>query len=375
MQTKAIAMYLPQYHRIPENDKWWGEGYTDWVAVKSSEPLYKGHIQPRVPLNDNYYDLSDADSIRWQAALAGKYGIYGFAIYHYWFSSEQVLLKKPAEIIRDNEDIDINYFFVWDNNSWTRTWSRIKHNANSWAPKIDNGINDGSESLLAKLEYGDEAEWEKHFDYLLPFFKDSRYIKIDNKPVFSFFNYNDKNTMKKMFDHWNGLAKESGFAGMYFLGRLNPYDHMEGFDGLFTYEPMFSAWQNKNIINRVINKVKDILNIDNGPVFYDYDKVWGSILGNAEKCNDTYVMFGGFVDYDDSPRRGMNSRIVKGASPEKFGKYLKRLIEISDEKNNPFVFITAWNEWGESAYLEPDNMQGFDNLEVLSKLSIDETAK
>ena len=112
---KIIALYLPQFHQIPENDKFWGEGFTDWVTVKNAKPLFPGHNQPRKPLHDNYYDLSKKESIKWQADLANEYGIYGFGIYHYWFNNEQNLLSKPSEIIRDNDDININYCFVWDN--------------------------------------------------------------------------------------------------------------------------------------------------------------------------------------------------------------------------------------------------------------------
>ncbi|MBQ0066894.1 MAG: glycoside hydrolase family 99-like domain-containing protein, partial [Phascolarctobacterium sp.] len=135
-KVKVIANYLPQYHRIPENDMWWGEGYTDWVATKNAKPLFEGHRQPRIPLDNNYYDLSDVNTIRWQAQLARKYGVYGFGIYHYWFNSNMQLLQKPAELLLKNKDIDINFMFIWDNSSWIRSWSNIKE-CNDWAPKFD----------------------------------------------------------------------------------------------------------------------------------------------------------------------------------------------------------------------------------------------
>ena len=366
-KVKIIAMYLPQYHQTPENDKWWGEGFTDWTTVRTSEPLYEGHRQPRVPLNNHYYDLSDVEEIKWQTALAKSYGISGFGIYHYWFSSNQVLLTKPAELIRTHSDINIDYFFVWDNNSWVRTWSRLKHNTNAWSPKVDNGIQDTSESMLAELKYGDESEWKKHFDFLLPYFKDSRYIKINNRPVFSLFNYNNKEVMKKMCEYWNKLAKKNGFDGMFFLGRLNPYDSLGCFDALFTYEPMFSAWQNKNIANRVVNKLKEQFGKKVELTVYDYDEVWGDIIKNATKRTEQNILFGGFVSYDDSPRRGKTGRIVKGESPEKFEKYLNRLIQICKEQGKEYIFITAWNEWGEGAYLEPDTVEGYKYLEAVAQ--------
>lgn len=367
--VKIIAMYLPQYHRTPENDKWWGEGFTDWTTVKTSEPLYEGHRQPRIPLKEHYYDLSVLEEIKWQAELAKQYGISGFGIYHYWFSSDQVLLTKPAELIKNHPEVDIDYFFVWDNNSWVRTWSRLKHNTNAWSPKVDSKLQDTSESMLAELKYGDETEWKRHFDLLLPYFQDSRYIKINNRPVFSLFNYNNKEIMKKMCKYWNELAIGAGFEGMFFLGRLNPYDSADCFDALFTYEPMFSAWQNKNIVNRVFNKVKDQLEKNKELTVYDYDEVWKSILMNAEKRLEPNILFGGFVSYDDTPRRGKAGRVVKGETPEKFHKYLSELVSISQRQGKEYVFITAWNEWGEGAYLEPDTRYEYEYLEAVKKVA------
>lgn len=382
--AKIIAMYLPQYHEIPENNKWWGKGFTDWVSVKSSRQLFDGHRQPRVPLEERYYDLTDVGTLKWQAALARQYGIYGFGIYHYWFSSRQKLLFKPAELLLEHKEINIPFFLAWDNNSWVRTWSKYKHNTNAWTPRLDqaNHTNQnpaGSEAaekdnnqsdadgMLAKLEYGSEADWKKHFDYLNQFFKDERYIKINSKPLFVIFNYTQKDTLKKMCVYWNDLAKAEGYDGLYLVNRLNPYDSLDCFDALFTYEPMFSAWQNKNIITRVINKLKENSHKKGDITFYDYDKIWDSILENAGKNKDTKVMYGGFVSYDDTPRRGMQGKVVLGDTPEKFSKYLGELLRISRDQNKKFVFLTAWNEWGESAYLEPDSFNGYAYLAAVKK--------
>ena len=258
--TKVIAMYLPQYHEIPENNEWWGNGFTDWVSVKSSKKLYDNHRQPRIPLNNNYYDLSDINSIKWQVELAKKYGIYGFGIYHYWFSSSKQVLTKPAELLLSHKEIDMPFFLAWDNNSWVRTWSKYKHNTNAWSPKADAQIDAGRQhdGYLAKLEYGNEDDWKIHFDYLNNFFSDDRYIKINNKPLFIIWNYTDKKILKKMCDYWRKLSIEYGYDGLYLINRLNPYDSMEGFDSLFTYEPMFSAWQNKNLLTRIKDKIFEV---------------------------------------------------------------------------------------------------------------------
>jgi len=369
-KTKIIAMYLPQYHETEDNNKWWGKGFTDWTSVKSSEALFSGHRQPREPLNDNYYDLSDVNSIKWQVDLAQRYGIYGFGIYHYWFSSEKQTLTKPVEILLNHKEINMPFFLAWDNNSWVRTWSRYKHNTNAWSPKVDEGLEtNNSEGILARLDYGCQKDWKIHFDYLNRFFSDSRYIKINNKPLFIIWNYTDKTILKEMCKYWRELALKAGYDGLFLMNRFNPYDSLDGFDALITYEPMFSAWQNKNIINRVIKKLKEQFGSKQTITVYNYDKVWKSILKNARKKAKKNIFYGAFVSYDDSPRRGMRGKVVLGEDPKKFEMYLRELMCLCSRQEKEFVFLTAWNEWGEGAYLEPDKDNQYAFLEAIKKVS------
>lgn len=360
--VKIIANYLPQYHRIPENDKWWGEGFTDWVAVKATTPAFINHEQPRVPLNNNYYSLDEVDAIRWQAQIAKKYGVYGFGIYHYWFSSEQQLLQKPAELILENNDIDIHYMFIWDNLTWKRTWSKLNRGLD-WAPAYDDKkeaekVNDSG--ILAELIYGTEEDWEKHYNYLLPFFKDKRYIKENNRPIFAIFQpRNDIETLKKMTRHWNKLAQRDGFDGILFLSKDSVWP--ERLEGKMKYAPF--APTNKKVFLEY--KIKDYIAKKKGEIgFFDYDKCWKNILNEAKRAkNDTYLC--GFVRYDDSPRRGNKARIVMGAEPEKFKKYLSELLKISIKQGKEYVFLMAWNEWGEGSYLEPDTTSQYDYLKAI----------
>lgn len=370
MSVKVIANYLPQYHSIPENDAWWGKGYTDWVAVKKSTPLYEGHNQPRIPYNNNYYSLDDLDTVKWQAEIARKYGVYGFGIYHYWFNSQMHLLDKPVLILEENKDIDINYMFIWDNSTWKRTWSNVDF-SNDWAPLYENEgsqINKQGTGILAELIYGDEKDWEKHFNYLLNFFNDSRYIKKDNKPVFAIYNQNnDVNTLNKMCDYWDKLAKQNGFDGVAIIGKTNNQS-ISFAEYSFLYEPEWSGWLWHNQFERVKNKlyVKKC-NLQKAPIMYDYDKIYKKIIKNAKKNTDKNCYFSGFVSYDDTPRRGVNGKIVQGSTPEKFEIYIKKLIEISRNQGKDYLFITAWNEWGEGAYLEPDSKYEYAYLESLKK--------
>lgn len=363
MKTKVIAMYLPQYHRIPENDLWWGEGYTDWTAVKNAKPVYEGQDQPKIPLNDNYYDLSDKETIKRQAELATQYGVYGFGIYHYWFNSKQVLLDKPAYIIKNNQDINTHYFFMWDNGSWKRTWSNVKF-SNSWAPLYEKK-NDGPE-ILAELVYGGEKEWKDHFDYLLPFFKDDRYIKIDGKPLFGIFNQNNNSVvLNNMFEFWNKCAIEEGLPGVLILGKSNASkEHIA--DYIFDYEPATHGWVGKNNVEKALMRIKDILRLKFGILKkYDYERIWAKILKDVDKTEN--YLPGAFVRFDDTPRRGEKSSIVTGDTPELFETNMRKLLKKAQEYNKEFVFLTAWNEWGEGAYLEPDKQSGYRYLEAMKK--------
>ena len=361
---KVIANYLPQYHRIPENDKWWGDGFTDWVAVKMTKPSFKGHNQPREPLGNNYYSLDCVDSIRWQAKIAKEYGVYGFGIYHYWFSSEQQLLQKPAELLLENRDIDINFMFIWDNLTWKRTWSKLNRGLD-WAPNFDEtaGQQEPTDSgILAELIYGTEVDWEKHYNYLRPFFKDCRYIKENNKPIFCIFQpRNDNETLQKMSKYWNKLARKDGFEGILFLSKDSVWP--ERLDAKMKYAPFApTSWRVflEYKIKEYLAKRKKCIG------FYDYDKCWKNILNEAKRSKkDTYLC--GFVRYDDSPRRGNKARIILNESPSKFEKYMTKLLNISKNQNKEFVFLMAWNEWGEGSYLEPDTIDGYAYLCALRR--------
>jgi lipopolysaccharide biosynthesis protein len=365
MKTKLIAWYLPQYHCIPENNVFWGEGFTDWVTVKKARPLFKGHQQPKTPLNNNYYDLSIKENVTWQAKLAKDYGIYGFGIYHYWFNNEKNLLTKPLEIIYNNKEIDIHYFMAWDNANWKRSWSAIE--GNSWAPIADNDQKTSKESgILIPYILGNESDWKNHYNHLLPYFKDKRYIKVDNKPMFTILQYDE--SIEKMCRYWYTLAQEDGFCGIYFIFK-NKRWFVWGDDAIrFNYEPHYNGWLNPTIWERKIEKIRKNLHLPIKNNYYSYDTIWRRIIKNAKETTKNEYL-GAFVGYDDSPRRSIRGKIVKGASPYKFKKYLSQLLRISNNQGKEFIFITAWNEWGEGAFLEPDTINKYDYLAVIKELA------
>lgn len=372
MKTKLIANYLPQYHRTDENDKWWGEGYTDWVAVKNSRPLFEEHYQPHIPMNENYYSLDEPEVLRWQAKIAREYGIYGFGIYHYWFSKEKNLLCKPSEILLSHKEIRINFMFIWDNSTWKRTWSHVKKNANDWAPLYDADVSNHTNEnngILAELKYGREKEWKEHFDYINKFFKDERYIKIDEKPVFCFFNPgNGKEVIDRMVAYWDFCARNAGFKGIHTIMRFDGMTSINNSYG-FLYEPVNSGWAINSIGLRIKNKLREYYfpKILKRPIIFDYDRIWSSIIYNANKFSGSDMYLGAFVGYDDAPRRGLNGKVVINSSPEKFGCYMEKLIRINELRDREFIFVTAWNEWGEGAHLEPDERFNTAYLEELKK--------
>lgn len=350
---KVLAIYLPQFHETRDNNNWWGKGFTDWVSVKTAESYFQGHNEPRVPLDENYYDLSKKDTMRQQAALAKEYGIDGFCFYHYYFQKGKMELELPAENLLKWKDIDMPFCFNWASESWIRSWSRIAGNV--WAEKYESSNETDHSGILALQDYGTEKDWEKHFEYLLPFFLDDRYIRIDGKPVFLFYSPNDISCLHEMVSCWRQLADRNGLNGLYLIG-ANINAANKDLDASIIYEP-------RNAINRLNSKGKVCLK--NGVRCFDYGEAWDEII-------DTFPVYGyktyfcGISGYDDTPRRGKSGECLLGNWPHVFQDGLTKLITKSMSYDNQLVFINAWNEWGEGMYLEPDEIHKYEFLEAIA---------
>nr|WP_173707219.1 glycoside hydrolase family 99-like domain-containing protein [Clostridium beijerinckii] len=352
MKPKIIAFYLPQFHAIPENDKWWGKGFTEWTNTKKSKPLYEGHYQPREPLGDRYYSLLDQSTQQWQAELAEEYGIYGFCYYHYWFN-KKMLIERPMENMLKNKKIKLPFCISWANEPWTRNW-------------------DGrNKEVLMPQFYGDQKEWKEHFDYLLPFFKDERYILKDNKPVFLLYRTNSITNCEKMVEYWNALAKENGFEGMYIVETLTGHQKesaISNSNALAEMEPMHTIRhglplfkQGMRFLTKKLNKRFNIFDK------ISYQLIWKSIY--KKKRNAAKKTFlGAFIDWDNSARWGRRAMIVEGAKPDAFSKYFNKQYTIAKQLDSDFIFFNAWNEWGEGTYLEPDKKFEYQYLEEIRKV-------
>ncbi|AFY62543.1 glycoside hydrolase family 99-like domain-containing protein [Synechococcus sp. PCC 6312] len=371
--TKIIALYFPQLHAIPENDEWWGEGFTDWVNVRRATPLFPGHYQPRIPANNNYYDQSKKETIKQQVSLAKQYGIYGFCHYHYWFNGKQ-LLEKPTNIILENKDIDIKFCLAWANETWSRRWDGQDHDI-----------------LQLQTHPPEINSWSLHFDYLIKAWTDKRAITIDGKPIFLIYRPQKIHKIGEMFNYWKLRAKEFGLNDIFFIAmnqyQLPDFSILQHFNGVMLFQPFYTAYNfRKNSMPHILTKVKNkIINVYNylpsyiknnlsdlknknksSLTFYDYDVVWRQII--CEKINTQLPLFeGAFVDWDNTARYRERATIFRDASPYKFEMYMKQLIaKISRKKiSEQFIFINAWNEWAESAYLEPDSRFGLQYLDAL----------
>ena len=362
---KIITYYLPQFHEIKENNQWWGKGYTEWTTLKKAQKLYKDHRQPRVPLNHKYYDLTDVATLEWQAHLAHYYGIYGFCIYHYWFEGK-LLLQKPLEILLANTYINIHYCISWANEDWTNGWVSNKPD------------------VLLKQTYGTKKDWKKHFLYLLSFFQDERYIKIEGKPLLIIYHPEEIECLNEMLAYWQKLAKQYNFPGLCIASQhpnalSNPNCITSSFvDYQIEYQPDVASIYTESwyyYFFKYFNNFFDTIWHTNyfstvkflRPLIKkNYVKTWEYIVHMYP--SNTKRIPGAFVDWDNTPRKGKRGSVYIGGSPEVFYKYLKKqIINARNVYKQNYLFLFAWNEWSEGGYLEPDTEMKYRYLESVKQ--------
>lgn len=355
--TKILAFYLPQFHPIPENDKWWGAGFTEWTNVKKASALFKNHNQPRVPYNKNYYLLNEKNTLMWQADAMLNYGVDGMCFYHYWFNGKQ-LLQTPLSILLANSDINMPFCLSWANEPWTRAWDG------------------GDKEVLMAQEYGDEADWKTHFEYLLTAFRDPRYILVDGKPMFIIYRAANISCLAPMLAYWRVLAVEQGLPGIHFVMMntvfKDPYTS-KGFDAELDFEPMYTIGHHLQGIPRYLRSLAIrgrrflnhcVLSQKQPEDQISYRTIWKRILARPLR-QGCYA--GAFVDWDNTPRKAERGLVMHGVSPEEFAKFFLQQYQRCCQKNIPFLFINAWNEWAEGTYLEPDSQHGYGYLDVIKR--------
>jgi Glycosyltransferase WbsX len=353
---KVLAFVLPQFHRIAENDAWWGEGFTEWTNVRKAKPLVGRHYQPRVPAQNRYYDLTEPSTQDWQAELARAHGVHGFCYYHYWFNGKR-LLERPLQLLLQRGKPDLPFCLAWANEPWTRAW-------------------DGSEKeVLMPQSYGDESDWIRHFNCLLEAFRDPRYIRVAGKPMFLIYRSASIQVCEPMLQCWRRLAERAGLPGLHIVGMLTGFDrdprpHI--FDAFAEFEPMCTIrhgmpyWLRKREkwTRRIMNAMWNVFGRAPWPPnTYDYASLWKATI---ERPLPRRTYPGAFVDWDNSPRRGLErSLIMRNFDPRMFEAGIRAQIAKAQRANAEFLFVNAWNEWAEGAYLEPDEGRGLFFLETL----------
>lgn len=335
--TKIICLYLPQYHEFEENNKWWGKGFTEWTCLKKAKSLSKDH-RIRYPHDDiGYYCLLDYDVRKKQAEIARKYNIYGFCYYHYWFYNK-TLMDEPLNLMLKDGEPNLNFCFSWANEPWTRR------------------MNGGNGEVIQPSKYGNEEEWNNHLKYLFRFFKNKNYIKKDNCPIFFIYRVSQINNYKERFKYYNEKCKKEGFDGIKIFSTIGNFDdnfeEQENYvEGFFDFQPNFMRFRNPGLLYETETSS-----------FYDTEICYKYII--EKRFNFKNIIPSLFVGFDSSPRNTKRSNVFLNNNPFIFGKYLRKLNEI---KKNEYIFINAWNEWGEGASLEPEIIDGYSYLEQLSK--------
>lgn len=339
-KTKLIAFYLTQYHITEENNKWWGEGFTEWVNVKRGKPMFEGHNQPRIPSELGYYDLVEDRSIQYkQIDLAKQHDIFGFCYYYYWFEGKR-LLRKPLDQFVENKELNLPYCICWANETWSKRW-------------------DGQDHEILMQQVHNKKTDVQYIKEMIPMFKDDRYIKIDGKPLLLIYRIELFPQPYRTIQRWRKICKKNGIADIHVaivqsFGVVNP--KIYGADSAVEFPPHKIVGSQIN--ERILPKVNDF----KGNI-YSYKEITDNL--STISARDYSMMVGSMLAWDNTARRMNASNIFAEFDPELFRKWLiKNHYFTKIYREDRVMFINAWNEWAEGTYLEPDQKYGRTFLEI-----------
>lgn len=360
---KTIAFYLPQFHPIPENDVWWGRGFTEWTNVGKAKPLFRGHYQPHVPADLGYYDLRVPETRQAQADLAREYGITAFCYWHYWFGNGKRLLERPFQEVLDSGQPDFPFCLAWANETWSGIWHG--------SPK----------KILMEQTYPGIDDYILHFKALLPAFKDKRYFKVNGKPLFMVYRPTGIPDLPLFVRTFRKLAQENGLAGLHLVATNVEADwdvKNNGFDALTpAYHTKVEYFKAANRLVSFWRRVKNSrLNVyykkilNKPPRVYNYEDA----IQDFKECAGDNIYYPTVIpNWDNTPRSGLNGLVLHNSTPELFRKALinaKTKVEEYDPDNR-IVFIKSWNEWAEGNHLEPDLKFGHRYLTTVKEVLSD----
>jgi Glycosyltransferase WbsX len=347
--VRLIALYLPQFHPVPENNDWWGPGFTEWTNTSRARPLFPGHYQPHLPADMGFYDLRVPETREDQADLARAHGIEAFCYYHYWFGAGRRILERPFNDVIAFGKPDFPFCVCWANESWTGIW----HGAPN--------------RVLMEQTYPGDADHRLHFETLLPAFADRRHITIEGKPIFCIYKPEKLPDPKPTLDLWRAMARTAGLSGLHVLGmsadaKWNPEEH--GYDGkiclpLILTRPWVSKRQPIKWLMRQAAIKAGLPSFHSATRFIPELEAMGSLPYEWHPCL--------IHTWDNTPRSGKNGVVLSDATPEQFAKLVDTSIELASTKDaeRRLVFLKSWNEWAEGNHLEPDRRDGRKYLEVL----------
>jgi hypothetical protein len=349
--ARLIAFYLPQFHPIPENDEWWGKGFTEWKNVAKAKPLFRGHYQPHIPADLGFYDLRVPETRIAQADMAREYGIEAFCYYHYWFAGRRILERPFNEVLASGQP-DFPFCLCWAN----QTWSGIWHG------------NPGK--ILIEQTYPGMADHQAHFYSLLPAFTDTRYLTVDGKPVFLIYDPREIPDLERVIGYWRELALKEGLKGLHLIGMDKDPTWFQGhnLDGfIWRYLPRVDiTWYSWR---QPIQKFKLFYrNWMGRPVTYSYANVLLDLIKEARPEVKSYPCL--LPNWDNTPRSGKNGLVLKDSTPELWRIQAQRALEMTEgiDFEERLIFVKAWNEWAEGNYLEPDLKFGKGYLEVIKEV-------
>jgi len=350
VKARAVAYYLPQFHPIPENDEWWGPGFTEWTNVAKARPLFRGHQQPHLPADLGFYDLRLPESREAQAELAAAYGIEAFCYWHYWFGEGVRLLERPFREVLENGSPSLSFCLGWANTTWSGIW----HGA--------------AGRILREQRYLGAEDDQRHFDEILPAFRDPRYLRVDGKPVFYVYKPGELPDAAGFVDRWQGMARKAGLDGLYLVaemtdsfGRWMPYTRAieDGFDaGVYMRHPAETGGAS-GFANRVRRKL-------GGLEVYPYSTdpgLWDNVRSHPKWMPAVHP------NWDSTPRSGTRGLVLTGSTPEKFETNVRTAVATLEGRpeQEKLLWVKSWNEWAEGNYLEPDLEFGRGWLEALQR--------
>ena len=346
--SRLLALYLPQFHPIPENDEWWGKGFTEWTNTAKAKPMFRGHYQPHIPADLGFYDLRLAETREEQAKMARAYGIEGFCYYHYWFGGKQLLERPFQEVVHSGKP-DFPFCLCWANETWSGIW----HGAPN--------------RVLIEQTYPGDDDHKAHFRALLPAFCDSRYFRVNGKPFFAIYKPMSLPDSRRVTDFWRAMALEAGLPGLHLVGMSddeawNPA--LYGFDAASTCRmPVRRPWiSRRRPIEWAMRKYQEWAGL---PTIYSYGEVLDKLMPIRVEGHDNYPCI--VHAWDNSPRSGKNSLVLHESSPELFRGILRKAIEVRNDRpwEENVIIIKSWNEWAEGNHLEPDLRFGHAFLEII----------